>query len=125
MCESLSDRLLSEVFGQGGRGWIESCEDRVHALDPIEDRTLVSFEPATLEDDHATLTMIDEGQELRYTLAFVRQDGAWLVDAADGAVEYTLDGERERERHRDRVSLVRRDGEWLVDDVVLAGFVTE
>jgi hypothetical protein len=84
-CESMSDELLSTLFGRSGTAGIESCEEQIADVRPADDKRLVGFEEPLLEGERATLALIDQARspKLRYTLTFVRRDGRWLIDASE------------------------------------------
>lgn len=85
VCESMSDRLLSTLFGQPGAAGIDRCEELVGGVRPADDTTLVSFEEPMLQGERATLAMTDEAHapKLQYMFTFVRRDGRWLIDASE------------------------------------------
>lgn len=86
-CESMSDRLLSTLFGRQGTAGIEGCRELLGGVRAADDKALVSFEKPLLEGERATLAMSDEARSprLRYTFTFVRRGGRWLIDTSEHA----------------------------------------
>lgn len=86
VCESMSDRLLLELFGRQGAAGIEGCRETIGGVLAVDDKTLVSFEqPALVEEERAKLELTDASRspKLRYTFTFVRRDGRWALDATE------------------------------------------